>query len=119
MRLPPPTLPSPRADCPGFAELLRRYLFFAWLFRDASRGSVLERAAAWRHNQACAHWLPVYMRRHLVLGSVLFGLGLLVEQGLHLPVFSSVFYVPGILTVHCNVVAAAAWLGLKLLPPPI
>lgn len=36
---------------PAFRTLLYRYLFFAWLFKDASRGNLFERAAAWRHNQ--------------------------------------------------------------------
>lgn len=115
---PPDPLPPPEPHRPGLGGLLWRYLFFAWLFRDAGCGSPAQRRSAWRHNQACAHWLPVYMRRHLVLGGLLFGLGALVEQAMGLPLLSAFFYVPGILTVHCNVVALAAWLGLKLLPPP-
>ena len=102
----------------GFTQLLYRYLFFAWLFRDASRGTLFERAAAWRHNQGCAHWLPVYMRRWLWLGLVFFALGWLVEAGLQSPGASACFYVPSILTVHFNVVAGVAWLGLRRLPPP-
>lgn len=103
---------------PGFFALLHRSLFFAWLFRDASRGGVHARRAAWRHNQGCARWLPVYMRRHLVLGLMLFCLGLGVEEGLGLAALSALFYVPSVLTVPYNVVAGVAWLGLRWLPPP-
>ena len=52
-----------------FGTLLYRYFFFGWLFRDVNRGTVLERAAAWRHNQAQARWLPTYMRRWLWCGT--------------------------------------------------
>lgn len=113
MHAPPPTDTPPR-----FSQLLHRYLFFSWLFRDASRGNLLERRAAWLHNQACACWLPVYMRRHGVLGGLLFGLGLAVEELLHWPLGSAFFYVPCILTVHVNLVAGVAWLGLRRMPPP-
>ncbi len=113
----PDDLDAPDA-APTGAALLRRYLFFGWLFRDASRGSLLERRAAWRHNQACAHWLPVYMRRQGVLGALLFGLGLALEELWQWPLASAFFYVPSILTVHVCLVAAVAWLGLKHLPPP-
>ena len=41
----------------AFRTLLYRYFFFGWLFRDVTRGNLFERAAAWRHNQAQAHWL--------------------------------------------------------------
>ncbi len=102
-----------------FSQLLYRYLFFTWLFRDASRGNLLERAAAWRHNQSCACWLPVYMRRWLVMGLMFFALGLAAEGLMRAPELSAFFYVPSILTVQYNVVAGVAWLGLKTLPPPL
>jgi hypothetical protein len=104
---------------PSLPQLLYRYLFFAWLFRDASRGNLFERAAAWRHNQGCARWLPVYMRRWLILGLLLFALGWWAEALMNLPQFSALFYLPSILTVHVNVVAGVSWLGLKRLPPPV
>ena len=49
----------------AFRTLLYRYFFFGWLFKDASRGNVIERAAAWRHNKERAHWLLTYLRRWL------------------------------------------------------
>jgi hypothetical protein len=100
-----------------FRTLLYRYFFFGWLFRDVNRGTVFERAAAWRHNQAQARWLPTYMRRWLWCGAVFYGLGGLVE--LLAPGLSVVFYVPSALSVPVNAVIGAAWVGLKVLPAQI
>lgn len=102
----------------AFRTLLYRYFFFDWLFRDVSRGSMLERAAAWRHNRMQAQWLPTYMRRWLVSGLLLSALGSFVEMVLGAPVLSAFFYVPGVLSVPVNAVIAAAWVGLKALPGP-
>jgi hypothetical protein len=104
---------------PAFRTLLYRYFFFGWLFRDVSRGNLLERAAAWRHNRAQAHWLLTYMKRWLVCGVTLYTLGLLVELVLNSPLLSAVFYVPGAISVPVNAVIGVAWIGLKALPPPI
>jgi hypothetical protein len=41
------------------------------MFRDAGSGSALERALALQHNQAQARWMPVYLVRWLVIGTVL------------------------------------------------
>jgi hypothetical protein len=103
---------------PAFRTLLYRYFFFAWLFRDVTRGSRLERAAAWRHNRGQAHWLATYMRRWLVCGVLLYGLGCFVEVALGAPVASAFFYVPGALAVPANAVMALAWAGLRMLPAP-
>lgn len=102
----------------GFHTLLYRYFFFGWLFKDASCGSVFERAAAWRYNQAQARWLLTYMRRWLWCGLVLYGLGNFVELMLNAPGLSAFFYVPGALSVPVNAVIGAVWLGLKALPGP-
>lgn len=116
--------PGPSTENPGmpalvFRELLYRYLFFGWLFKDVSRGTLLERAAAWQHNRRCARWLLTYIRRWLVLGGVFFCLGVLAEGVMATPVLSAFFYVPSVLTVPYHVVAGAAWVGLKVMPPPI
>lgn len=102
----------------AFRTLLYRYFFFGWMFRDASRGNLFERAAAWRHNQERAHWLLTYMRRWVVSGLLLYALGSFVEMALASPVASAFFYVPGALSVPVNAVIATAWLGLKALPGP-
>ena len=102
----------------AFRTLLYRYFFFGWMFRDASRGNLLERAAAWRHNRAQAHWLFTYMRRWLFSGVLMYALGGFVELVLGAPVLSAFFYVPSALSVPMYAVIAVAWLGLKLLPAP-
>ncbi len=103
---------------PAFRTLLYRYFFFGWLFKDASRGDLMERTAAWRHNQAHAHWLLTYMRRWLWCGALLYGLGGFFELMLNLPALSAFFYVPGALSVPVNAVIGALWIGLKALPGP-
>lgn len=105
-------------DGPAFRTLLYRYWFFAWLFRDVARGTLYERAAAWRHNREQARWLPTYMWRWIVLGTLLFAIGAVAEHaGAAAPV-ASIFFVPSAISVPVNAVIGAAWLGLKLLPAP-
>ncbi len=101
---------------PGFTTLLYRYFFFGWLYKDVSRGSVFERAAALRYNREHAHWLLTYMKRWLWCGIFFYALGSFVEGVLGAPLLSVVFYVPGALSVPVNAVIGAAWLGLKVLP---
>ncbi len=103
---------------PSFCALLYRYFFFDWLFKDAGRGTVFERAAAWRHNHEQARWLPLYMWRWMCLGLLLYALGGIVELLLKLPGLSSFFYVPASLSVPVNAVIGVAWVGLKALPRP-
>lgn len=42
---------------------LFRYLWPFWLFRDASRGDLYARAAAYRHNRTMRVHLPAYLKR--------------------------------------------------------
>lgn len=102
----------------AFRILLYRYFFFGWLFKDASKGTLFERAAAWRHNQEQARWLPTYMRRWLWCSALLFVLGAFFEMLMNSPGLSAVFYVPSALTVPVNAVIGVAWVGLKALPGP-
>ena len=102
----------------AFRTLLYRYFFFGWLFRDVNRGSLFERAAAWRHNQAQARWLPTYMRRWLVIGIGAYAAGALVELVLGMPIASALFYVPSALAVPINALAVVVWVGLKALSAP-
>jgi hypothetical protein len=97
----------------AFRTLLYRYFFFGWLFRNAERGNLLERAAAFRYNQQQARWLPTYMRRWLGAGLLLGALGGAIEQGLGSAAASALFYVPGALSVPVIAVALAAWVGLR------
>jgi hypothetical protein len=110
----PRVTPTP----PSFSTLLYRYFFFGWLFKDVSCGSVFDRAAAWRHNRAQAHWLLTYMRRWLGWGLGCYLIGCVVELVLGAPGLSALFYVPSALSVPVNAVIGAVWLGLKALPGP-
>lgn len=98
--------------------LWMRYLFFGWMFRDASRGNALERAAAWRHNREQACWLGAYLRRWLTLGVLLYAAGCGLESGLDSVLTSVPFYVSAALTVSVDAVIVAAYAGLRLLPAP-
>ncbi|MDR6538651.1 hypothetical protein [Variovorax soli] len=102
----------------AFHTLLYRYFFFDWMFRDVTRGSLLERSAAWRHNQSQADWLLTYMHRWLWCAVLLYGVGALVEIGIGAPAMSALFYVPSVLSISLNAVIVAAWLGLKTLSAP-
>lgn len=102
-----------------FRTLLYRYFFFGWLFHDVNRGTLLERAAAWRHNRAQARWLPTYMRRWLWCGAIFYGLGGLAEVLLQAPGLSVFFYVPSAMSMPVNAVIGAAWVGLKVLPAQV
>lgn len=106
------------ADLP-FRILLYRYFFFAWLFRDVRKGNLFEQAAAWRHNQAQAHWLKTYLRRWLFMGAMLYGLGAVTELLLQAPVLSAFFYVPMAVSVSVNTVIGVLMLGLKALSGPL
>lgn len=107
-----------QGDYMALRTLLYRYFFFGWLFRDASSGTPLERAAAWRHNRSQARWLPTYMRRWLFCGVLFYLVGLLVESVFGAPLLSSLFYVTGLMSVPGNAVMAVAWIGFKALSGP-
>jgi hypothetical protein len=92
-----------------FPTLLYRYLFYGWLFRDASRGSFWERSAAWRHNRRQAQWLPTYMRRWLCIGAACFAAAWSIEFLLGCPVLSALLYVPSVLSLPFNAVTALCW----------
>ena len=94
---------------PPFSTLLYRYFFYGWLFRDVGRGTIWERASAWRHNRQQARWLPTYMRRWLVVGAGLFVAAWVVERMLMCPVLSTFFYVPSALSVPFTAVTALCW----------
>jgi hypothetical protein len=81
--IPPFTPRSAIAPAPPILPLkvqLFRYLFFGWLFRNASAGSALERSAALRHNREQAKWLPIYLGRWAITGALLLALEWLSER---------------------------------------
>ena len=54
---------------PSLSQVLYRYLWPFWLFKDATRGDRYARAAAYRHNRDMRTHLPRYMVRWLVVSA--------------------------------------------------
>ncbi|MDH5285542.1 MAG: hypothetical protein OEX23_02775 [Betaproteobacteria bacterium] len=94
-------------------QLFYRYWFWGWLFHDASRGDVLRRAAAWRHNVTQRIHLPVYMCRWLALVAVSFATAMCVEAAIGARAFAALFYVASVLALVVETVAGIAWLFLR------
>jgi hypothetical protein len=94
-------------------QLCYRYWFWDWLFRDASQGDLLRRAAAWRHNVAQRMHLPVYMRRWLALVGVSFATAVWIELMLGARGFAALFYVGSVLAIVVETVAGVAWVFLR------
>jgi hypothetical protein len=103
----------------AFRTLLYRYFLFGWLFRDVTSGSLLERAAAWRHNREQAHWLPKYMKRWAVCGVLFYAGGGFIELVLGEQLLSLLFYLPSVLAVPMNAVIVVVWAFLKVAPPTV
>ena len=99
-------------DTLPFHTLLYRYLFYGWLFRDVSRGTVFERANAWRHNREQARWLPTYVRRWLCIAAALGVVAVLLETVAGSPLLSAFFYVPSLVSLPCSLVTVVCWLFL-------
>jgi len=99
--------------------LLYRYFFFGWLFRDASKGNLYERSAAWRYNQEQSRWLSTYLRRWLFVGVMMYFLGAACEILLHAPILSAFFFVPMAVSVSINTVIGALMLGFKSFSDPL
>ena len=92
--------------------MLYRYWFFGWLFQDASRGGLVERAAALRHNRENAVWLPLYMRRWAKLCVFLYLLGFALELA-GFTIASSLPFSMACVAVAVLGVASASWLLLS------
>lgn len=97
---------------PGLA-LVHRYLFYGWLFRDASVGTYLERAAALAHNREQSRWLPRYLVRWLVIMACALAAGRFCDVVLGNHGLAAVFYVLTTLTMGFTVVTAACWRLLR------
>ena len=90
-------------------SIFHRFFFYGWLFRDVSKGTFLERAAAWSHNKQQSRWLPTYLRRWIVLGGLLLAIAAFCESVLACPVLTASFCVLVVITVAFDVVTAACW----------
>ena len=97
----------------AFHLLVYRYLFFDWLFRDVNRGSSLERAAAWRFNREMRRYLPIYLRRWVVLVVSSHALGALFESGLSLSHAATFCYCVTSVSAAMAILIVRSWLGLK------
>jgi hypothetical protein len=104
-------------DATTFPQLLYRYWFYGWLFRDVNRGNVYERAAAQRHNHSRSRWLPTYLRRWSLLGLLSFAIGWAIEPHAPTPI-AVLFFATCVLSVPINAVTLAAWIGLRVQAGP-
>jgi hypothetical protein len=94
-------------------SLLYRYWFWEWLFVDLSRArDVYQRAAAWQHNVEQRRYLPIYMRRWIVLGAANLGIAAILERVLSAMLTAAVFYTNTCLAVCVVVVTFVGWLFL-------
>jgi hypothetical protein len=55
---------------PSLSQVLYRYVWPFWLFKDATRGDRYARAAAYRHNRDMRVYLPGYLMRWLLVSAV-------------------------------------------------
>lgn len=96
-----------------FRTLLYRFMFFDWLFRDASAArNLFERHAAWQHNRRMCMYMPTYLRRWSFLTAFDFGLGILFERALQASLVSAWFFTWSCVTLTGMVVISVAWLFL-------
>jgi hypothetical protein len=58
----------------SFLQLLVRFMWPFWLFRDASRGDRCARAAAYRHNRSMRIHLPGYLMKWMFGSALAFAL---------------------------------------------
>ena len=61
-------------------DTILRFLWPIGVFRDASRGSKLERAAAYRHNRAARRCLPNYVNNCMLATALLAVAGISLED---------------------------------------
>jgi len=99
-----------------FARLLYRYFFFGWLYLDVTRGSLLERAAAWRSNRERRHHLLTYLRRWSFVFALGYGLGVLFEQSLQLAYAAACAYSSSCVSASVIFVILTSWVSLSREP---
>jgi len=98
----------------SFWQLLYRFLFFDWLFRDVGAARTLfERHAARLHNRKMSRYLPVYLRRWSFLTAFDFALGVLFEKVLQAGILSAWCFTWSCVTFTGMVVITVAWLILQ------
>jgi hypothetical protein len=100
-------------NAPSGLALLHRYLFYGWLFRDASVGTSLERAAALEYNRRQSRWLPTYVVRWLAIACLLLSVARFCESTLASPLLSAPFYLFSTLIIAFDAVTLACWALLR------
>jgi len=66
-------------------DAILRFLWPVGIFRDASKGNLFERAAAYRHNREARGRLPYYMNNCLMASALLYSAGVALENAHTLP----------------------------------
>jgi preprotein translocase subunit SecY len=84
------------------------YLWPFAAYRDADQGSMMERAAAWRHNQRLSKSLPTYINRWAMSASIELVLTKVMPAML-VPVFGMIFTV----SVCALMLCVAIWMLFK------
>lgn len=100
-------------SAPREAPVLHRYFFYGWLFRDASVGTFLERAAALAYNREQSRWLPTYILRWLTVTLVFFTIGQFFDLVVGSPSLSALFFCLTSFTLAFNTVTGGCWILLK------
>lgn len=67
-------------DDQPFSLVLFRYLWPFWLFRDASTGDRMTRAAAYRHNRDMRVYLPGYLMKWMFSSSAALAIALMLDS---------------------------------------
>jgi hypothetical protein len=87
-----------------FSQILFRYLWPFWLFKNASAGDRYARSAAYRHNRQMRVYLPGYLMRWLCNCVVAFALtALLGMQSEHTPGLLSIMAAGAGVAFACGV----------------
>jgi hypothetical protein len=89
----------------SFLHLMYRYIWPDWLFRDASVGSALAQAAAYRHNREQRDYLGGYIAKWAVLLIVFLHGGGLSEEFARAGALSSVAHT----ALACGLNLLATW----------
>jgi len=90
---------APLPENYSVAYLLYLYIWPFWMFKDVTRGTLLERAAAYRHNREKRVFLPGYMVKWTIIFALLLGLYLYLD---------GVARTGAALTYSCSILACGA-----------
>jgi hypothetical protein len=110
---PAPLVPKPT---PSFTVQLYRFFFYRWLFRDARAGNLFEQAAALDHNRTQGKWLPLYMVRWMVMGSVIALLEFASERLAGHAALTAALAIGMVLVVMYLLVTGLCWMLLSIVP---